>query len=119
MRNIDEGLEELKRFTDEACAGALTEERCRARFAEFKKQYGDLVYEYNLGAIKNEPASKEKLLKLRSIQAQGGTSEDVFLEMARTGRKLRKKKTVGIVAVITSIVAVVAIIALIVSLCRE
>ncbi len=119
MRNIDEGLEELKRFTDEACAGALTEERCRARFAEFKRQYGDLVYEYKLGSIKNEPASKDKLLKLRSIQAQGGTSEEVFLEMARTGRKLRKKKTVGIVAVIAAIAAVVAIVALIVTISKK
>ncbi len=120
MINIDEALLELNRLREDACNGKLTEIECRTRFSEFQRKYGDeLIYKSDLSEIKAEPASKEKLRRLCEIQLQGGTSEEVFLEMARTSRKLRKKKTVGIVAVIATIAAVVAIVAFIVTLSRK
>ena len=111
MKNIDEALEEMNRITNDACDGKLTETECKKRLDNFRKKYGDdLIYENSLGNIKNEPASKEKLRKLRSIQAQGGTSEETFLEMVRTGRKLRQKKIICMVAAIAAIVAIIAVI---------
>jgi hypothetical protein len=118
--NIDEALQELNRLREDACSGKLTEIECKMRFSEFRKKYGDdLIYKCDVSDFKNEPASKEKLRKLCEIQLQGGTSEEVFLEIAKTGRKLRKKKTVGIIAVIAAIAAVAAIVALIVTISKK
>lgn len=109
MNNIDEALREIDRITNDACDGKLTEIECKKRLDDFKATYGDdLIYGNSLGSIKDEPASKEKLRKLRTIQAQGGTSEETFLEMARTGRKLRKKKIISMIAVIATVVVVIA-----------
>lgn len=111
MKNIDVALEEMNRITNDACDGKLTETECKQRLDSFRKKYGDdLFYENSLGDVKNEPASKEKLRKLRGIQAQCGTSEETFLEMARTGRKLRQKKIIYMVTVIAAVAAAVAII---------
>lgn len=116
MKNIDEALVEMNRITNDACDGKLTETECKKRLDSFRKKYGDdLIYENSLGNVKNEPASKEKLRKLRSIQAQGGTSEETFIEMARTGRKLRQKKITCMIATIAAIVAVIALIVALVS----
>lgn len=116
MKNIDEALKEMNRITNDACDGKLTETECKKRLDSFRKKYGDdIFYENSLGDVKNEPASKEKLRKLRGIQAQAGTSEETFLEMARTGRKLRQKKIIYTVAAIAAIAAAVAIIITIVS----
>ena len=116
MKNNDEALEAMNRITEDACNGKLTEVECKRQFDAFREKYGDdLIYENTLGNLKNEPASKEKLRKLRSIQAQGGTSEETFLEMARTGRKLRQKKIACLVAAIAGIAAVIAVIAAVVA----
>lgn len=116
MKNIDEALEEMDRITEDACSGRLTEAACQKRLDAFREKYGDnLIYENTLGSVKDEPATKEKLRKLRSIQARGGTSEETFLEMARTGRKLWQKKIACLVAAIAGIAAVIAVIVAVVS----
>lgn len=116
MNNIDEALKEIDRITNDACDGKLTEVECKKRLDDFKAKYGDdLIYGNSLGSIKDEPASKEKLSKLRTIQAQGGTSEETFIEMARTGRKLRQKKIASMIAAVAAAVAVIAVIGALVS----
>lgn len=120
MENIDEALKELDQIIDDACDGKLTEAMCSQRLDAFKAKYGDkLIHGKPLGDIQNEPASKEKLQKLRILRAQGGTSEETFLEMARTGRKLRQKKIACLVAAIAGIAAVIAVIAAIVSVLKN
>ena len=116
MKSIDDALKEIDRITNDACSGKLSEAECKKRLDDFKATYGDdLIYGNSLGSIKSEPASKEKLRKLRIIQAQGGTSEETFIEMARTGRKLRQKKITCMIATIAAIVAVIALIVALVS----
>ena len=115
--------EELKHIEKDACAGKLTETKCQNRLNLFKKEYADGILVANeLGDIKNQPASKKKLNDLKYIGAAGSTSEELFLEMARTGRALRKRKLVGTVASIAAIVAVIAAIISIISFfkgCRK
>lgn len=114
MENNNEALREMNRITADACAGKMTEEQCRAALENFKDKYGDgLIIKNRLGDIKNQPASEEKLRKLRLIQAQGGTSEETFVEMAKTGRALRKRK---IAQIITAIGIAVAVVVLVISL---
>lgn len=111
MKNIDEALNEMNAIADDACDGKLTEAECKKRLDAVRKTYGDDLFLNNsIGELKNEPASKEKIRELRIIQAQGGTSEETFLEMARTGRQLRKRKLTQMLAVITAIVAAAALI---------
>ncbi len=120
MKSIDEALIELESLTNDACNGMLTDTECRKRFAEFRHKYGDdLIYGSELGALKDEPATKDKLRKLRSLQAQGSTSEETFLEMARTGRALRRKKLAGIIIGIVAFAAVIAAIVSIISIFRK
>lgn len=120
MKNIEEALEVMNRITEDACNGKLSEAECKKRFDAFRAKYGDdLIYENSLGNLKNEPASKEKLRKLRNIQAQGGTSEETFLEMARTGRKLRQKKITYVVATVAAVVAVIAVVTAVVSILKN
>ena len=120
MKNIDEALEAMSRITEAACSGKLTEAECKEQLDAFRKKYGDdLIYENSLGDLKNEPASKEKLYKLRNIQAQGGTSEETFLEIARTGRKLRQRAMACLAGAIAAAAAVIAVIAALVSAFRH
>lgn len=112
MKNIVEAIDELNAIKTDACAGKLTENGCKKKLELFINKYGDdLLMTNRLGEIKTQPASEEKLETLKNIWAEGGTSEETFLEMARTGRALRKRKITRIVASIAAIAA--AIIAII------
>ena len=116
MENIDNALREIELIVNDACDGKLTEAVCRERLAAFKAKYGDsLIHGSPLGEIKHKPASKEKLRRLQIKRAQGCTSEEIFVEMARTGRKLRQRKITCMIATIAAIVAVIALIAALVS----
>lgn len=120
MENIDNALKELNLIIDDACDGKLTETVCKKRLDEFRAKYGNkLIHGKPLGNIKKEPASEDKLQKLRIIRAQGGTSEETLLEMARTGRKLRQRKISRMIATITAVVAVVAIVVAVVSALKK
>lgn len=120
MENIDEALKEINFIINDACDGKLTETVCQKRLDEFKAKYGDgLIRGKPLGVIKDEPASREKLRKLRIMRAQGETSEETLLEMARTGRKLRQRKFIRMIATITAVVAVVAIVVAVVSALKK
>lgn len=112
MENIDRALAELDRITSSACSGALTETMCRKELDAFRSTYGDTLFHGRpLGDdIRRMPAGTEKLRELKIIRAQGGTPEELFLEMARTGRALRRKRLAGIIAVFAAIAAVVALI---------
>jgi len=120
MKDTTEALNEIQNITDEACAGKLTEEQCKQRFAAFIEKFGDdLILPNTIGDLKNEPASKEKLEKLLSIQERGGTSEETFIEIARTGRTLRKRKIIKEVAIIAAIAAIIGVIIAIISLLKN
>ena len=116
MENIDNALREIELIVNDACDGKLTEAVCRERLAAFKAKYGDsVIHGSPLGDIKHEPASKAKLRRLQIKRAQGCTSEEMFLEMARTGRKLQQKKTTRMIATVAAIIAAIALVAALVS----
>lgn len=116
MEIFDSAMDELDHIVKDACDGKLTEATCQKRLEEFKAKFGDSWIQGSpLGDIKNEPASKEKLRNLQRKRAQGRTSEEIFVEMARTGRKLRQKKIICMVAAIAAIVAIIVVIIALIS----
>jgi hypothetical protein len=91
--DFQKSFEALMDIQDEARAGKLTEAKCKERFAAYVKEYGDdMIVPNKIGELKNQPASDEKMKKLLYTIERGGTSEETFVELAKTARELRNKK---------------------------